>query len=124
MSISSNTSTLSVSINGAEVDFDDACDQIFVDLQTRLNECQCALRVMAGVIEQDNDLDESCKIGNEILHNTYGMTLLFKDLGSIVKQIVVKPSGDEEKKIVKDYSEKLKVRNAELKKIMSEKIED
>ena len=96
MSICSNASSM-VSYAGSEMPLDEAIDDIYKELQRSLNDSQVALRSLSMLQEQDNDFKESVELSDQIFDDIVDMMVLFKELKSVCRQVVNKPSTDEEK---------------------------
>ena len=58
MSISSACSSISVSLNGKEMDLEGALDEVVRGLQTHLNRVQLQLRMLGVGSERDDDFQE------------------------------------------------------------------
>ena len=96
MSVSSNGSCISVSINGEEMDLETAINDVFVGIQRHLNESQTSLRTLAMLIEKDDiEFRESVAYSDKIDDDIDQMMLLFKSLKSVVKQIICKPESED-----------------------------
>ena len=103
MSISSQMSEMSISLNGQEIMLEEAVDETFKDLQAFLNNTQCDLRNLASCDERNETFEVSHSYCTKIDDNISEMNELFKSLKSIVKQIKMKPETDEDKQFVKDF---------------------
>ena len=99
MSVSSNGSCISVSINGQEeVPLDDAINSTFTSLQKHLNESQNNLRMLGTLLERDDlEFRDGVNYSDKIDDDVDSMVALFKDLKSVVKQIVGRPSEEQDK---------------------------
>lgn len=97
MSISSNMSDVSVVLNGEEVDIDTAINDTYRDIQGYLNTTQSQLRNLAQAGERSETFRYSHEICTNIDINIKEILELFKDLKSMVKQIRLKPTSEEDK---------------------------
>jgi hypothetical protein len=109
---SSVMSTMSISINGEEVVLETALDKTFSDLQTALNGLHCNTRECCMILDQDNDFETMVGKGDDVNNGIDEMMLLFKDLKSIIKQVMLKPDGQEEKDWLKQHRETQKLMKA------------
>ena len=110
MSVTSSVmSTMSVSINGQEVVLETALDKTFADLQKVLNNLHSDTRECCMVLDQDCDFETMVGKGDEVNDGIDEMSGLFKDLKSIIKQVMLKPEGQEEKKWLKQHRETQKL---------------
>ena len=117
MSVSSQMSEMSISMNGAEVNLEQAIDDTFKSLQSHLNSCQCGLRNL-GMCNERNDIFEvSHKYCMDIDDDVSEMLLLFKDLKSIMKQVKLKPESPEEVEWLRNFNEQKQLEKAEQKKL-------
>jgi len=114
MSICSNASDISVVLNGVETGIEQAIDQTFNGIQRYVNDTQCSLRTLCGLIEQDGDFKASLELSDDIIDGIDGMALLFKDLKKILKAVKMKPEDDIEKKILSDYLLERKMKQSSL----------
>ena len=120
MSVTSMMSTVSISLNGQEMNLEGAIDETFKSLQQNLNFCQCNLRNLATCEERGDEFEISHDICYRIHDNILEMKELFLDLNSIVKQIKLKPETPEEKNWMETYNEEKKREKEEDKKIKKE----
>jgi len=98
MSVSSNGSCISVSINGQEVLLDDAINQTFMSLQRHLNESQNNLRMLGTLLERDDlEFRDGVNYSDKIDDDVDEMVALFKDLKKITKQLIGRPSEEQDK---------------------------
>jgi hypothetical protein len=118
MSVCSNASDISVSINGYEIPVDIAIDDTFKGIQRSVNDSQCTLRSLIQLIEQDKDYKTSLEYSFEILDHIDTMNMLFKDLKTIVKQVQIKPQDNEEKEILKQFMEERRIKKEKEKQEM------
>ena len=96
MSVSSCLSEVSVSINGQEIPLDDAINQTFSGIQRHLNESQNNLRMLGTLLERDDlEFRDGVNYSDKIDDDIDSMVALFKDLKSVVKQIVGKPTEED-----------------------------
>ena len=96
-SIGSNFSDLSVSVFGAEdVPIEEALDQVFKSLQESLNNCHCEVRSQTMDLERENE-DFKVAYQHQVQIENYidGFSSLFKELKSVSKQIMPKPTKEE-----------------------------
>lgn len=89
--------SISISINGQEMTVDTAINDTFREIQSNLNDTQTKLRTLAQIEERSETFQMSHELCTNIDHNLKEITLLFKDLRSIVKQVKLKPETPEEK---------------------------
>jgi len=115
MSVSSGMSNMTVSCMGSEMEVGEALDDIFKQIQTNINNCHSNIRQLAMIDEQSIEFIECAKLDLNIVNFVNDLTVLFKELKSVSKQILGKPSTDEEKKELKELKEKDK-REREMKK--------
>jgi gas vesicle protein len=118
MSVSSTSSIQSVSYQGSEIPLEEALDSCFLDLQGFMNGLHCHVRELAGMSEQDDDFMVSLAKGLVINDTIDNMQDLFKELKSVVKQIIGNPPKElkqEAKKLADDAKEARK-RAKELEK--------
>jgi len=94
---------MSVSINGQEVILESALDNVFKNIQGALNSTHCSTRECCMILDQDSDFKTMVLKGDEIIDNIDEMASLFKDLKSIIKQVILKPQDDEEKGWLKQH---------------------
>ena len=107
-------SSMSVSMNGLEMELEPALDQVFMELQQNLNNSHCTVRSILQSEEQDCDYQAILDLCFEVHENIDGMAELFKNLNDVLKH-VSKPDGDEEKALYKASMEKYKRVQAEAK---------
>ena len=117
MSISSQMSEMSISLNGEEIMLEEAVDETFKNLQAFLNSTQCDLRNLASCDERNETFEVSHSYCTKIDDNISEMNELFKSLKSIVKQIKMVPKTDEDKQFVKDFEFKRREEKAEQKRL-------
>ena len=119
MSVNSCMSNMSVSINGQEIVLESALDDVFKNIQIVLNNTHCSTRECAMILDQDASFKDMVLKGDDIIDNIDEMTSLFKDLKSIIKQVILKPEGAEEKDWLKSHVNErkmlLKAKNLTLK---------
>ena len=97
MSIMSNMSDVSISLNGVEIDVDTAINSTYREIQSHLNATQSQLRNLAQIEERSETFFYSHELCTNIDYNIKEILELFKDLKSIVKQVRLKPKTPEEK---------------------------
>jgi hypothetical protein len=91
-SMASAMSGMTVSCFGEDdVDFEEAVNKVFADLQTFVNDMQCGVRTLAMCEEQDNNYMEALKIWKTLDNDVMGALGLFTELRSISKQVLGKP---------------------------------
>ena len=118
MSVSSNTSAISVSYYGEELPLDEALDECFRSLQDNLNSTHCVVRELAMTADQGESYSFAL---NKVLlvHDSIDiMNEIFKELKGVVSQVIGKPPKDEVaamKKIVDDHKLKKKLDKERLK---------
>ena len=117
MSISSQMSEMSISLNGEEIMLEEAVDETFKNLQAFLNSTQCDLRNLASCDERNETFEVSHSYCTKIDDNISEMNELFKSLKSIVKQIKMVPKTDEDKQFVKDFEFKRREEKQEQKRL-------
>ena len=88
-SVGSNSS--SVSFRGEEIDVSDALDMLFKDLQENLNHCHCSVRQLAQSEERADTFLEAAQFDFEIQDYVEGLTVLFKELKQVSKDVLGKP---------------------------------
>jgi hypothetical protein len=77
-----------------EMDFEEAVNKVFAELQTFVNDLQCGVRTLAMVEEQDSDYMRALGIWHELDSNISGALGLFTELRSIAKQVLGRPPKD------------------------------
>ena len=96
MSVASNQSEVSVSINGVEIPLDDAINSTFTGIQKHLNESQNNLRMLGTLLERDDlEFKDGVEYSDKIDNDVDEMVALFKNLKKITKQLVGRPSEEE-----------------------------
>ena len=88
-SVGSNSS--SVSFRGELTDVSDALDMLFKDLQENLNHCHCSVRQLAQCEERADTFLEAAQFDFEIQDYVEGLTVLFKELKQVSKDVLGKP---------------------------------
>ena len=123
MSIASGASSVSVSLNGREMNLEEALDSVVRDLQKHLNMVQLQLRMLGVGSERDDDFEDQIKEADKMQDSIIEMTWLFEDLYDMSYQIVGDPETKEEKQFMKQHKierkvhlDKLKAEHKELKK--------
>lgn len=110
MSVCSNASGISVSVFGQDdVELEEALDSVFKQIQTFVNDTQCAIRCLAAVPEQCGEFMRALEIYTEIENNIDGLAVLFKEAKSVAKQ-VLGPVPASLKAEVKTYKENIKIK--------------
>ena len=106
---SSSASSVSVSLNGQEMDLEAALDETVRGLQQHLNMVQCRLRTLAADSERDDDFQEMIGTADELENDIDNMQWLFQDLRSMCYQIVGPAETAEEKSWLKAHKIQRKV---------------
>jgi hypothetical protein len=114
-SICSTMSTMSVSVFGEEIILEQALDDIFKQLQTSLNDCHSETREMAMNLDREDDFKIFYEHDRKIQEFVDGLTVLFKELKSVSKQVMGKPDNEEDKAWLKEQLERKK-REAQIAK--------
>jgi len=102
MSISSAMSGLSVSMNGEECSLEEAVTSTFKEIQTHINNTENNICGLAVADDRD-DFRYSYELQKKIELSLSELLLLFKDLKSIVKQIKLKPTNEEDRQWALSY---------------------
>ena len=123
MSIASGASSVSVSLNGREMNLEEALDSVVRDLQKHLNMVQLQLRMLGVGSERDDDFEDQIREADKMQDSIIEMNWLFEDLYDMSYQIVGDPETKEEKQFMKQHKierkahlDKLKAEHKELKK--------
>jgi len=116
----STMSQQSVSYFGEEVELEQAIDSCFRDLQTFLNGLQCSLRSLATLSDMGVGFEEALKHGDDIEDSIDDMAPLFKELKSLMSQIMLKPEDNEEKEILKKHKLERKQKKDQEKQLKKE----
>jgi len=103
MSVNSCMSSMSVSINGQEIVLESALDDVFKNIQIALNSTHCNTREACMILDQDASFKDMVLKGDEVIDTIDEIGFLFKDLKSIIKQVMLKPQDDEEKTWLKSH---------------------
>ena len=109
---------MSVSYCGSEIPLEQALDACFLDLQGFMNGLHCHVRELAAMSEQDDDFMVALAKGLVINDTIDNMSDLFKELKSVVKQIIGNPPSElkqQAKKLADDVKAARK-RSKELEK--------
>ena len=109
MSVNSCMSSMSVSINGQEIVLESALDDVFKSIQEALNSTHCNTRECCMILDQDSDFKTMVLKGDEVIDTIDEIGFLFKDLKSIIKQVMLRPEGAEEKDWLKSHVNERKV---------------
>ena len=91
MSIASGASSVSVSLNGREMNLEEALDSVVRDLQKHLNMVQLQLRMLGVGSERDDDFEDQIKEADKMQDSIIEMNWLFEDLYDMSYQIVGDP---------------------------------
>lgn len=111
MSVASNVSGLSVSINGHELSLEEAINSVYEGIQRHLNDSQNSLRMLAMLLEKDDiSFRDGVEYSDKVNDDVDEMLKLFKDLKSILKQIVGKPTSEEDREWLKAHNEERKMK--------------
>lgn len=102
-------SDVSVVLNGEEIDIDSAINGTYRDIQGYLNTTQSQLRNLAQAEERSETFRYSHEICSNIDVNIKEILELFKDLKSMVKQIRLKPTSEEDKQWQIAYDTQFKI---------------
>ena len=118
MSVSSQASNMSVSYCGSEIPLEQALDACFLDLQGFMNGLHCHVRELAAMSEQDDDFMVALAKGLVINDTIDNMSDLFKELKSVVKQIIGNPPSElkQQAKKLADDAKAARKRSKELEK--------
>ena len=100
---SSSASSVSVTLNGKEMDLETALDETVRGLQQHLNMVQCHLRTLASDSERDNDFEEMICVADSLEEDIDSMQWLFQDLRSMCYDIVGLAETPEEKAFLKKH---------------------
>jgi hypothetical protein len=94
-SMNSAMSGMTVSCFGEDdMDFEEAVDKVFAELQTFVNDQQCGVRTLAMCEERADTYLEALQIWHELDENIAGALNLFSELRSIAKQVLGRPPKD------------------------------
>ena len=115
MSIASGASSVSVSLNGREMNLEEALDSVVRDLQKHLNMVQLQLRMLGVGSERDDDFEDQIKEADKMQDSIVEMNYLFEDLYDMAYQIVGEPETKEEKQFLKQHKIERKVHMDKLK---------
>jgi oligoribonuclease (3'-5' exoribonuclease) len=96
MSINSSMSGMSINMHNEEVSLEEAVTSTFKSIQGHINACENNICGLA-VADDRGDFRYSYELQKKIEFNLSEMLLLFKDLKSIVKQIKLKPTNEEDR---------------------------
>ena len=105
---SSSSSMMSVSVFGEEMTLNNAMDQVFKEIQSRINNCHCSIREMSMMDDRNEPYIESLKIHCDVDEFITELGALFKELKSVSKQVLGK-CPKEEKQECDEYMSKRKV---------------
>ena len=108
MSIASGASSVSVSLNGREMNLEEALDSVVRDLQKHLNMVQLQLRMLGVGSERDDDFEDQIKEADKMQDSIVEMNWLFEDLYDMSYQIVGDPETKEEKQFLKQHKRERK----------------
>ena len=87
-SICSAMSDASISYNGEEINFDDAIDHIFKELQLHINQTHVEICEICQLDLRGEDYEETMVYFNNMTNHIDEGCLLFKDLKKVIKQIL------------------------------------
>ena len=121
MSQCSDLSTISVSINGQEINVEKAITDTVCALQNHLNLLQNNLRSIAMSNDQStgeglDDIKRSCDEVDNMQNHILEMNNLFEDLLDMSDQLVYLPENKEEKEFLKEHKVARKVVVTAMKK--------
>lgn len=114
-SIASDATSITVSAFGEEMELEKAIDKVYGELQNALNYCHSATRELSMEVEREGDFKEVMNHAFDIQNFIDEMTVLFKELKVVVKQVVGRPKTDDEKEWVKKRKEEIKRKKAQEK---------
>ena len=117
MSVTSGASSVSVSLNGQEMDLETALDNVIRELQKHLNLVQMELRTIGMASEREDDFEDMIKEADKIQDNILEMNQLFERLYDMAYQIVGDPETPEERQFLKQHKIE---RKAHIKKMNDE----
>jgi hypothetical protein len=109
MSLCSTMSTMSVSIFGEEVVLETAVDNIFIKIQTSINDTHCEVRNLCMDLDRENDFKISYEHHDSICNYVDDLNVLFKELKSVSSQVLGKPDNDDDKQWLKSKIERKKL---------------
>ena len=110
-----STASSIVSFRDEEVEFDEAIDELFKEIQTNFNNIHATIRQLAMSEDRNDTYEEKLDIHFSIIDYIETVNESFKELDGVSKQVVGKPVGDIEKKYLKDTIEKRKQEKQRLK---------
>ena len=102
-SLCSNMSNVSINYDGVDVDLDEAIDHIFKELQEHINGTHVQIREMCQWDLRNESYEETLVYFNKMAIHIKEGSALFKDLLSIMKQVM--PKKPTVKKVVKTIKE-------------------
>lgn len=114
-SIASDATSITVSAFGEDMDLEKAIDQIYKELQNAMNYSHCSTRELAMEAEREGNFEDVATHGFQIQDHVDEMLELFKELKTVVKQVVGRPKGDDEKKWLSEQKEARKRKKAQQK---------
>ena len=125
MSQCSDLSTISVSLNGQEVNLEQAITTTVNALQNHLNLLQLNLRSIAMSNDQStgeglDDIKRSCDEVDNMQDHILEMNNLFEDLLDMSDQLVYLPENKEEKEYLKEHKAARKIKVTAMKKRFDE----
>lgn len=125
MSQCSDLSTISVSLNGQQVNVETAITETINALQNHLNKLSVNLRSIAMSNDQCtgeglDDIKRSCAEVEELQDHMLEMNNLFEDLVDMSDQLVYLPENKEEKEFLKEHKIERKAKVAAMKKKFEE----
>lgn len=114
MSTMSSASSI-VSFRDGEIGFDEAVDELFLEIQTNFNSIHSTIRQLAMSEDRNDTFQERCDFHFTIIDYIDTVIDTFKELDGVSKQVVGKPQNEDEKKYLKDTIEKRKQEKQRLK---------
>jgi hypothetical protein len=109
MSISSACSNVSVTINGTEMNLEDALDEVVRGLQKHLNKVQMQIRLLGVGSDRQDDFEEQIAEADLMENEIISMQELFNELRGISYQLVGEPETPQEKKWLKAHKAERKL---------------
>lgn len=110
-----STASSIVSFRDEEIEFDEAIDELFKEIQQNFNNIHATIRNLAMSEDRCDTYQEKLDIHFSIIDYIETVNESFDELNGVSKQVVGKPVGDEEKKYLKDTIQKRKEEKQRLK---------
>ena len=117
-------SGVSVSFCGDEVEFEEAVDKVYKEIQTFVNDTQCGVRELALIEERGETYMVALDVWHDLDVAIDGVLFLFKELRSISKQYLGKPPKElknEVKAKIEDWKKRAALSKASAKAEAEEK---